>query len=129
MKIAVIGSINMDLVTQSVRFPNVGETLLGTSFHQFMGGKGANLPEMAGHPDLLLPVPPGFTITTEVCTYYYDHGKSYPESLIAETNEAIKKVEHLIGRTYGDKDNPLLLSVSLCNTIYLIIRHSPHLFL
>ena len=42
IKIAVIGSINMDLVTQSVHFPNVGETLLGTSFHQFMGGKGAN---------------------------------------------------------------------------------------
>jgi pyruvate,orthophosphate dikinase len=81
------------------------------SMKNLLGGKGANLAEMAGHPDLLLPVPPGFTITTEVCTYYYDHGKSYPESLIAETNEAIKKVEHLIGRTYGDKDNPLLLSV------------------
>ncbi|MCM8799604.1 MAG: hypothetical protein NC900_02580, partial [Candidatus Omnitrophica bacterium] len=45
---------------------------------ELLGGKGANLAEMAGHPDLRLPVPAGFTITTEVCTYYYKHNKKYP---------------------------------------------------
>ena len=51
------------------------------SMKNLLGGKGANLAEMAGHPNLLLPVPPGFTITTAVCTYYYDNKKSYPGEL------------------------------------------------
>lgn len=81
------------------------------SMKNLLGGKGANLAEMAGHPNLLLPVPAGFTITTEVCTYYYKHGKSYPQSLKDEVTEAIKKMEKIMGRKYGDKKNPLLLSV------------------
>ncbi|MBK8349502.1 MAG: pyruvate, phosphate dikinase [Saprospiraceae bacterium] len=81
------------------------------SMKNLLGGKGANLAEMAGHPDLLLPVPPGFTITTEVCTYYYDHDKTYPPSLEKETLDALAKVEKLIGRKFGDVTNPLLLSV------------------
>ena len=51
------------------------------SMKNLLGGKGANLAEMAGHPNLKLPVPPGFTITTEVCTYYYDSKKKYPSVL------------------------------------------------
>ncbi|HOY06831.1 MAG TPA: pyruvate, phosphate dikinase [Saprospiraceae bacterium] len=81
------------------------------SMKNLLGGKGANLAEMAGHPDLLLPVPPGFTITTEVCTYFYDHGKTYPLSLEQETLGALAEVEKLMGRTFGDRTNPLLLSV------------------
>lgn len=81
------------------------------SMKNLLGGKGANLAEMAGHPNLQLPVPPGFTITTEVCTYYYENDKTYPESLRKEVMDALAQVENLIGRKYGDNNNPLLLSV------------------
>ena len=81
------------------------------SMKNLLGGKGANLAEMAGHPNLRLPVPPGFTITTEVCTYYYDNKKTYPPILEKQTIDALTEIENLIGRKYGDKDNPLLLSV------------------
>ena len=81
------------------------------SMKNLLGGKGANLAEMAGHPNLLLPVPPGFTITTEVCTYYYDHEKSYPPSLVKETSDALDSIEKIMGRKFGDVSNPLLLSV------------------
>src|ERR671919_35277 len=70
-----------------------------------LGGKGANLAEMA---NLGLPVPPGFTITTEVCTYYYDHGRSYPEELKVQVETALDFVGKLTGRTFGDAQNPLL---------------------
>jgi len=76
-----------------------------------LGGKGANLAEMAGHKDLRLPVPPGFTITTEVCTYYYDHNKKYPQELKGQVMAALKKVEKLTGKQFGDPANPLLVSV------------------
>jgi len=76
-----------------------------------LGGKGANLAEMAGHPDLRLPVPPGFTITTEVCTYYYAHKRSYPKELMAEVSRALAHVEKLSGKKFGDPKNPLLVSV------------------
>ena len=72
-----------------------------------LGGKGANLAEMAGHPQLRLPVPPGFTITTEVCTYYYDHGRRYPTKLKAQLLAALKKIEQLTGKKFGDPQNPL----------------------
>ncbi len=73
-----------------------------------LGGKGANLHEM----DYLgLPVPPGFTITTEVCTYFYANGKSYPPDLAAQVDAAVAKVGKLTGHTFGDPSNPLLLSV------------------
>jgi len=58
-----------------------------------------------------LPVPPGFTISTEVCTYYYTHGETYPASLAAEVEANLKRVEAIMGRTFGDAENPLLLSV------------------
>jgi pyruvate,orthophosphate dikinase len=73
-----------------------------------LGGKGANLAEMS---NLGLPVPPGFTITTEVCTYYYDHGRSYPEELKTQVENALTYVGRLTGRTFGDAENPLLVSV------------------
>jgi pyruvate,orthophosphate dikinase len=73
-----------------------------------LGGKGANLAEMS---NLGLPVPPGFTITTEVCTYYYDHGNSYPEELKSQVENALAYIGKLTGRTFGDTENPLLVSV------------------
>ena len=75
---------------------------------ELLGGKGANLAEMAG---LGLPVPPGFTITTDVCTYYYDHEKTYPDDLKAAVATALAKVEDGLGRTFGSTDKPLLVSV------------------
>lgn len=76
-----------------------------------LGGKGANLAEMAGHKDLKLPVPPGFTITTEVCTYYYKNKKTYPKNLKEEAAKSLKQIEKLMGRELGDPENPLLVSV------------------
>jgi pyruvate,orthophosphate dikinase len=73
-----------------------------------LGGKGANLAEMAG---LGLPVPPGFTISTEVCTYYYAHKRSYPPRLRAEVQRQLQAVEKLLGKRFGDPTNPLLVSV------------------
>ena len=73
-----------------------------------LGGKGAGLAEMC---NLGLPVPPGFTITTEVCTYFYANGKSYPQSLKDEVAAAIAAVEKIVGCTFGDATNPLLVSV------------------
>jgi pyruvate, orthophosphate dikinase len=73
-----------------------------------LGGKGANLAEMSS---LGLPVPPGFTITTEVCTHYYANGKSYPEGLEADVGQALAAVEAAVGRKFGDAKDPLLVSV------------------
>ncbi len=81
------------------------------SMKNLLGGKGANLAEMAGHPKLRLPVPPGFTITTEVCTYYYDNRKTYPAVLKKQVIDAMAKVETIMGKKFGDPKNPLLLSV------------------
>ncbi len=73
-----------------------------------LGGKGANLIEMVS---LGLPVPPGFTVTTEVCTYFYDHEKSYPADLKKQVSEAVKEIENSVGAKFGDAKNPLLVSV------------------
>jgi pyruvate,orthophosphate dikinase len=73
-----------------------------------LGGKGAGLAEMA---NLGLPVPPGFTITTEVCTYYYASGKTYPDDLEHEVTAALEEVGRKTGKTFGDPKNPLLVSV------------------
>ncbi len=81
------------------------------SMKNLLGGKGANLAEMAGNKDLLLPVPPGFTCTTEVCTYYYANKKKYPKELKGQVLAALEKVEKLMGRKFGDSVNPLLFSV------------------
>ncbi len=76
-----------------------------------LGGKGANLAEMAGHPELKLPVPPGFTITTDTCNAYYEAGRYFPAQLEGEVMAALKYIEELTGKVYGNTDNPLLLSV------------------
>jgi len=81
------------------------------SMKNLLGGKGANLAEMAGHPKLRLPVPPGFTVTTEVCTYYYANKKTYPKTLKKQVQESLEKMEKLTGKKFGDVANPLLLSV------------------
>jgi pyruvate,orthophosphate dikinase len=73
-----------------------------------LGGKGANLAEMA---NLGLPVPPGFTIPTSVCTYFYAHDKSYPAALKAQVEKALEHVGKLTGKAFGDSRNPLLVSV------------------
>ncbi len=73
-----------------------------------LGGKGANLAEMA---NLGLPVPPGFTIPTSVCTYFYAHGKTYPKELKAQVEKALDYVGKLTGKAFGDSRNPLLVSV------------------
>jgi len=78
---------------------------------EMLGGKGANLAEMAGHKNLRLPVPPGFTITTEVCTCYYKNGGKYPKELKAGVEKTMRNIESLMGRKFGDKNNPLLVSV------------------
>jgi pyruvate,orthophosphate dikinase len=78
------------------------------SMRNLLGGKGAGLAEMA---HLGLPVPPGFTITTEVCTYFYDHGKTYPKDLKAQVEAALAEVGRITGKIFGDRENPLLVSV------------------
>ncbi len=78
------------------------------SMKNLLGGKGAGLAEMT---NLGIRVPAGFTITTEVCTYYYEHGKKYPDELKNEVKENIKKMEDAMGSKFGDAKNPLLVSV------------------
>ncbi len=73
-----------------------------------LGGKGANLAEMS---NIGLPVPPGFTISTEVCTHYYDNGRQYPAELENQVADGLKAVEKIVGAKFGDETNPLLVSV------------------
>ncbi len=86
-----------------------GGTADGTAeMKNLLGGKGANLCEMAS---LGIPVPAGFTLTTEVCTYYYDHEHNYPTTINAEVDTAMAKVEEIMGTKFGDPTDPLLVSV------------------
>ncbi|WP_316232583.1 pyruvate, phosphate dikinase [Bradyrhizobium sp. SZCCHNPS2010] len=78
------------------------------SLRDLLGGKGANLAEMA---NLGLPVPPGFTIPTSVCTYFYANDKSYPKELVSQVEKALDYVGKLTGKKFGDAANPLLVSV------------------
>ena len=78
------------------------------SMRNLLGGKGANLAEMSS---IGCPVPPGFTITTEACTYYYKNGKAYSDELKEQVMAGLKGVEELMGRKFGDPNNPLLFSV------------------
>jgi pyruvate, orthophosphate dikinase len=78
------------------------------SMRNLLGGKGAGLAEMA---HLGLPVPPGFTITSEVCTYFYENGKTYPKTLKAQVETALAEVGRIAGKKFGDAQNPLLVSV------------------
>src|ERR1022692_1174981 len=78
------------------------------SMKDLLGGKGANLAEMSS---LGLPVPPGFTITTEACTHFYANQGRYPESLRQDVSDALARVERLTAKAFGDAANPLLVSV------------------
>jgi pyruvate,orthophosphate dikinase len=78
------------------------------NMRELLGGKGTGLAEMAG---LGLPVPPGFTISTEVCSYFYANGRNYPPDLEAQVNAALDHVARLVGKKFGDRENPLLVSV------------------
>jgi len=80
----------------------------GAEMRDLLGGKGANLAEMSA---LGLPVPPGFTITTDVCNAYYANGRTYPRGLKEEAAKALRGVEKLVGARLGDPANPLLVSV------------------
>src|SRR6478672_10641650 len=73
-----------------------------------LGGKGANLAEMS---NLSLPVPPGITITTEVCAEFYANDRRYPSSLKPEVENALRAIGDRVGAAFGDRENPLLLSV------------------
>ena len=78
------------------------------SMKALLGGKGANLAEMTR---IGLPVPPGFTITTEVCTYFYDNKRTYPKELQAQMQKGVAQIEKVMGKKLGDKERPLLVSV------------------
>jgi pyruvate, orthophosphate dikinase len=80
----------------------------GEALRNLLGGKGAGLADMV---NLGIPVPPGFTITTEVCTHFYEHGMTYPDGLREEVAENITKVENIMGMRFGDSKKPLLLSI------------------
>ena len=75
---------------------------------ELLGGKGANLAEMC---QIGIPVPAGFTINTEVCTYFYAHGRTYPETLKADVEKALELMAQAMGRRFGDPKDPLLVSV------------------
>ena len=95
-------------MTQWVYSFGGGKTEGNASMRELLGGKGANLAEMS---EIGLPVPPGFTISTEVCTHYYDHEHQYPSSLKDDVTGAISRVEAATGLKFADASNPLLLSV------------------
>ena len=78
------------------------------SMRELLGGKGANLAEMT---NLGLPVPQGFTISTEACTQYYEDGRRINDEIQAEIMEYIEKMEQITGKKFGDQENPLLVSV------------------
>lgn len=102
------GSSALKLPEKFVYFFSSGKTEGNAGMKNILGGKGANLAEMTS---LGLPVPPGFTISTEMCQVFYDNGEKLPEALKAKVLEAMGQVEKLLGKTFGDPKNPLLVSV------------------
>jgi pyruvate,orthophosphate dikinase len=94
--------------TQWVYSFGAGRNEGSAEMRNLLGGKGANLAEMAS---IGLPVPPGFTITTEVCTWYYQHKQHYPNDLKAQVDAALRRVEEAVGARFGDHRRPLLVSV------------------
>src|ERR1043166_8578313 len=98
----------MPVNRKNIYFFGAGKAEGSATMRNQLGGKGAGLHEMTR---LGVPVPPGFTITTDVCTYYYTRDYSYPRTLQAELKGALEKIEKILGRRFGDPANPLLLSV------------------
>ncbi|MGB3087673.1 MAG: pyruvate, phosphate dikinase [Phycisphaerae bacterium] len=97
----------MAKVKRCVYFFGAGKAEGRARMKELLGGKGANLAEMT---NLKIPVPAGFTITTEVCTHYYKHRRKYPPELKAQVNRAMAAVEKVMGKKFGDPENPLLVS-------------------
>ncbi|HEV7266025.1 MAG TPA: pyruvate, phosphate dikinase [Falsiroseomonas sp.] len=95
-------------MTQWVYSFGAGHNEGRADMRNLLGGKGANLAEMAS---IGLPVPPGFTVTTEVCTYYYAHKHTYPADLRGQVSEALSRIEAAVGANFGDTHKPLLVSV------------------
>jgi pyruvate,orthophosphate dikinase len=95
-------------MTQWVYSFGAGHNEGRADMRNLLGGKGANLAEMAS---IGLPVPPGFTITTEVCTTYYDNGQKYPNDLAVQVRAALARIEEAVGNRFGDHHRPLLVSV------------------
>jgi pyruvate,orthophosphate dikinase len=91
-----------------VYFFGAGKSEGNAEMKNLLGGKGANLAEMT---NIGLPVPAGFTISTELCTYFYDNDKTYPKVLYSQVKDALAKVEKAMGAKFGDEKNPLLVSV------------------
>jgi len=102
---------NQEMAKKHVYFFGGGKADGSAEMRNLLGGKGANLAEMAGHKDLRLPVPPGFTITTDVCVSFYKNKKKYPAELNGQVNKAMAQVEKIMGKKFGDAKNPLLVSV------------------
>jgi pyruvate,orthophosphate dikinase len=96
------------MAKKQVYFFGAGRAEGNAKMKELLGGKGANLAEMS---NLGIPVPPGFTITTEVCTYFMKSDGKYPNGLRAEVEAAVRKVEKIMGSQFGDVQNPLLFSV------------------
>ncbi|HSV26793.1 MAG TPA: pyruvate, phosphate dikinase [Sedimentisphaerales bacterium] len=96
------------MAAKYVYFFGGGKADGNATMKSLLGGKGANLAEMA---HLGVPVPPGFTITTEVCTYYYENSRKYPSGLKDKVAEAMKQVEKIMGKKFNDPSDPLLMSV------------------
>jgi pyruvate, orthophosphate dikinase len=97
-----------DVMTKWVYNFGAGHNEGRAEMRNLLGGKGANLAEMAG---IGLPVPPGFTITTDLCTAFYDNGRKYPDDLDAQVRSALARVEQAVGLSFGDPAKPLLVSV------------------
>ncbi|MCZ6621434.1 MAG: pyruvate, phosphate dikinase, partial [Deltaproteobacteria bacterium] len=98
----------MGKIKRNVYFFGGGKAEGKAAMRNFLGGKGAGLHEMTR---MGVPVPPGFTIVTDVCGYYYSHGHRYPKGLEREATGALRRVEKLMGKGFGDPKNPLLVSV------------------
>src|ERR1700683_3437808 len=98
----------MARVHPEIYFFGAGVSECRAAMRDLLGGKGANRAEMCA---LKLPVPPGFTISTKVCNYFYDHGNKYPTGLAQGVEKSIARVEKALGRKFGDPKNPLLVSV------------------
>src|ERR1700757_4618271 len=98
----------MARVHPEIYFFGGGHAAGGAKMRDLLGGKGGHLAEMAS---LKLPVPPGFTISTRVCTYFYEHKHKYPKGLDGGVDKSIARIEKALGRRFGDRKNPLLVSV------------------
>lgn len=103
-----IKKLSEETHTSYVYYFGDGKAAGDGSMKALLGGKGANLAEMT---KIGLPVPPGFTISTEVCTYYYSHQRSFPKSLDLEIEKSLQNVEKSLGKKFGDPQNPLLVAV------------------